>query len=285
MKPLILLIHTQNHVDLLPQTAQTILAAGFDRCWVVTSPAIAADAASASAKLDSEIAALKAAQDLAAAREDYEAASGHKLAREGKILDRDKAIADAWKSVPEEDRKNVYRAKLQPLFEAFQGKVAARMVVTQEHYAAAQWIQMLNALSGIWPKEFVHGEYVVAWPGAIPQGQKSDVGVQISLNHTKTAEGKVIYQWKDNAGNDRSPIFEDLATANSFFDVAASNVTKITEPAKPLSRRDELTALHHMSLRPIAKDLGIDVTGKGTVAIIEEILEAEKKSAGELANY
>src|SRR5690349_7865123 len=120
MKPLILLIHTQAHVDLLPATAQAIIAAGYDRCWVVISPAIAVDANAASEKFDTEIAAQRAAELAAAARGDYEAAGGYKLAREGKQLDRDKAIADAWKSVPEEDRKAAYKIKLDPLFRAFQ---------------------------------------------------------------------------------------------------------------------------------------------------------------------
>lgn len=250
MKPLILLIHTQAHVDALPATGQAILNAGYDRCWVVISPAIAVDSNAAAEKFDSEITALRAAETAAAQRGDYEAASGHKLAREGKTLDRDKAIADAWKSVPDEDRKLAYQTKLGPLFAEFKNRVAARVNATQEHYAAAQWISMLNSLSGAWPKEFVHGEYVVAWPGAIP---------------TQTADLRKVL----------GPTSLDKITEEQKreYDQKVRAAQAAGEPIK--TRREELEATHHMSLRPIAKSLGIDVTGKGTPEIIDAILEAE----------
>lgn len=247
MKPLILLIHTQAHVDALPATAGTIIAAGFDRCWVIISPAIAADAAAASAQIDADIVALEGARATAAALHDYEAAASHHLKLQSKMLDRDKAIADAWKSVPEEDRKLAYRTKLGPLFAEFKDRVNAKVNATQEHYAAAQWISMLNSLSGAWPKEFVHGEYVVAWPGAIPA----------------------------------------LLTANPIErrEIKIENVEP--PPIRKATRREELESTHHMSLRPIAKALGIDCLGKGTPEIIDAIMEAESKPAPapDLATY
>lgn len=251
MKPLILLVHTQAHVDALPETAKTIISAGFDRCWVIISPAIAADAAAASAQIDADIAALESARASAAALHDYEAAASHHLKLQSKMLDRDKAIADAWKSVPEEDRKIAYRSKLGPLFAEFRDKVSAKVNATQEHYAAGQWISMLNSLSGVWPKEFVHGEYVVAWPGAIPASQKN---------------------WAEVTKITREA--SDEAVKKEFEKVVP----------KPLTRREELEATHHMSLRPIAKALGIDVTGKGTPEIINAILEAESKPAAQPAD-
>lgn len=255
MKPLILLIHTQEHVNALPETAKTIIAAGFDRCWVIISPAIAVDTSTAAEKLDSEITALRSAERAAADRADYDAANGHKIAREGKMLDRDKAIADAWKSVPDEDRKVAYQAKLGPLFAEFKNRVAARVNATQEHYAAAQWISMLNSLSGVWPKDLVHGEYVVAWPGAIP--------ALLTANPVERREIKI----------------ENTAKSELTQEVER----QLASQEIPLTRRDELEATHHMSLRPIAKALGIDVTGKGTPEIIDAIIEAEINSAGKPA--
>lgn len=258
MKPLILLIHTQAHVNALPPTAQAIIASGYDRCWVVISPAIAVDANAASEKFDTEIAAQRAAELAAAGRGDYEAAAGYKLAREGKQLDRDKAIADAWKSVPEEDRKLAYKAKLAPLFEAFQGKVAARMVSTQEHYAAAQWISMLNALSGVWPKELVHGEYMVGWPGAIPTGR-------VSL----------------------PPKDETEVTPPAVIEAAGRVQERLPKISKPTTRREELEAMHRHTLQATARDLGLNA-GKKTPELIDDILAAEASKAAptpELAEY
>lgn len=290
MKPLILLIHTQAHVAALPETAKTIIAAGFDRCWVIISPAIAVDTSAAAEKLDSEITALRTAERAAAERADYDAANGHKIAREGKMLDRDKAIADAWKSVPEEDRKLAYRSKLAPLFEAFQGKVNARMNATQEHYAAAQWIQMLNSLSGVWPKELVHGEYVVAWPGALPDIQlgKIDTGtqegfvVETTLQSKLETDGTKKFQWKDSLGHDRSPVFTSETEALSYFGPATLKVEKVSAAERTVlpdrqtkSRGDELACMKHFSLVGVAKKLGIETEGKIKSVLIEEIVKAE----------
>jgi len=61
-----------------------------------------------------------------------------------------------------------------------------------------------------------------------------------------------------------------------------------------LSRAEELAAMHHMSLRPLAKKLGIDIAGKDTEKLIDAILAAEadlktaatpEPAAAELAGY
>lgn len=255
MSNLILLIQSESDVASLPTAAQSIIAHGYKGCWILVSPAIAVNASEASAKYDKEIADLRTAERAAAERGDYTAASEHKLAREGKELERGTAIAGAWKSIDEKVRLEAIKMKLAPLFNVLNGKANVKTQLMQDHYDPGQWVQMLNSLSGAWFKEFTPGSFSVAWPGAIPaMGAKIPI-VQEAPTPTNMPD-KVV----DTNGR-----------------VHAVKKVKTTEPAatNPDDRKKQLLGLRFFGLCGTAKKLGIDPKGKRGPQIIEEILAKE----------
>jgi hypothetical protein len=251
MKNLLLMVQTQSDVDALPAACPSIIAAGYTGCWIVVSPAIAVDANAAAAKFDAEIDALRKAERDAAERGDYDAASGHKLAREGKTLDRDKAVTDAWKSVPDDDRKLAYATKLAPARAAFEGRMNAKITVLQDHFAPENWIQMLNSMSGAWHKAFTHGQYVVAWPGAIPVAVAAPVKPVVAS--------------------------EPVAPVNAPKPVEKPEKTA---PARVFaSREEELTKAAHFTIRAIGRKLGVETDKRPRKDVVADILAKEAQPA------
>lgn len=238
MSKLLLLVQTQADVQHLDAAAKAILNSAITGVWVVFSPAITVNTSEAAAKLDTEIATLKTAERQAADRSDYAAAAGYKTQREGKELDRAQALRDAWKLAPAEERQARTKAIFSPFGDQLKTKnLNVRITGHSDHYERDQWVAMLNSLSGVWFKEFTPGGFMIAWPEA----------VETMLPIGMTNVGAVLE--------------------------AAIEKKEVVQ--KPKSRREELEATHHMSLRPIAKALNIDLTGKGTPEIIEAILAAE----------
>lgn len=264
MSNLILLIQSESDIAALPSAAESIVQHGYKGCWILVSPAIAVNAAEASAKYDKEINDLRAAELAAASRGDYTAASEHKLAREGKELERGTAVASAWKSVAEADRMNAIKNKLAPLMTAFPGKVNTRTQLMQDHYDPGQWVQMLNSLSGAWFKEFTPGSFSVAWPSAIPalaQPAKipiigMDVGFKGDVTVTSTVPEAAVKDFRA----------EKTKAATKSPLVAATNSDE---------RKKQLLGLRFFGLCGTAKKLGIDPKGKRGPQIIEEILAKE----------
>lgn len=299
MSKLLLLVQTETDVQHLPGAAQAILSSPITGVWVVFSPAVTVNASEAAAKLDTEIEALKAAERAAADRGDYTAAAGYKTQREGKELDRAKALRDAWKSAPAEERQAKTKAIFAPFGDALKAKgLAVKITAHGDHYDREQWVAMLNSLSGVWFKEFAAGGFVVGWPEAVETSMQQPVGqyppnpamkvgakdefITIALMQ-KTEEGKTIFQWRDNTGSDQSPVFTDHDLALRFF----SGAETVKVPTVPKTRREELSSMKYFTLVGAAKKAEVDPAGKKGPQIIEEILAAEAAKAAEpaLAEY
>lgn len=255
---LLLLIHSEADVSHLEAAARAVLNTAITGIWVVFSPSITVNTSEAATKLDAEIGTLRAAERAAAERADYEAAAGYKAQREGKTLDKAAALRDAWKTAPEEDRKARVNAIFKPFIEQLKPKgLNVRITGHSDHYDREQWVAMLNSLSGVWFKEFEPGGFVIGWPE--------------SVKDSLPARGLV----QEIAGKESVRLQEKIAQA------AGPSLSPTEE------RRAELLAMHHMSLRPLAKSLGIDITGKDTPTLIDSILAAEQKPAAqpEMAEY
>jgi hypothetical protein len=255
MSKLLLLVQTEADVQHLPAAAQAILASPITGVWVVFSPAVTVNASEAAAKLDGEIDTLKAAERAAADRGDYTAAAGYKTQREGKELDRQKALRDAWKNAPAEERQRKTKEIFAPFGDVLKAKgLAVKITGHSDHYDRDQWVAMLNSLSGVWFKEFTPGAFLIAWPEAVETSLQQPVGQ---------------YPEKPAA-------------------VASSAVERAIAPAAPKSRRDDLETLHPMKLGPIMRSFGLDHDGLTRAQKIEAILEHEAKTtapAPELAEY
>lgn len=270
MSNLILLIQSESDIAALPSAAESIVQHGYKGCWILVSPAIAVNAAEASAKYDKEINDLRAAELAAASRGDYTAAADHKLAREGKELERGTAVASAWKSVPEADRMNAIKNKLSPLMSVFPGKVNVKTNVLQDHYDPSQWIQMLNSLSGAWFKEFTPGSFSVAWPGAIPA-----IGVKIPIVNPSNLGLTTLDKTTPSVMNIKPPATEAAVKAFRAEKAKAAAKAPLVAATNPDERKKQLLGLRFFGLCGTAKKLGIDPKGKRGPQIIDEILAKE----------
>lgn len=241
---LLMLVQNEADVSHLAAAAQAIIASAVNRVWVVFSPAITVDVSTAAAKLDSEIETLRAAEAQAATRTDYEAAKGYKAQREGKELDRQKALRDAWKTAPEEER----RARVKTLFASFMdtiqsvGGFSVKITGHSDHYDREQWVAMLNSLSGVWQKDFVPGSFLMSWPE----------GVEMAIR--------------------KLPTLAERLGPTSLDKMREAN--PVAPPAPP-TRREQLEAMHHSSVKKLARELGLDITDMSTPDVIEAIVNAE----------
>lgn len=259
MSKLLLLVQTEADVAHLPAAAQSILASNVTGVWVVFSPAITVNASEAASKLDGEITALKKAETDAAGREDYEAAKGYKTQREEKILDRAKAIRDAWKTATDEERTKRRNTIFGPFIETLKTKpgMNARVTMHSDHFDREQWVAMLNSLSGVWFAPFTPGSFAIGWPEAVETSIKIGAMRPFPDIDTKLTQKKV----------------DDY-------------VDKKIEALKPTTRREELEALHPMKLGPIMRTLGLEQDGLTRAQKVDAILAAEAKApTPELAEY
>lgn len=254
---LLLLVQNENDVKHLPAAAQSILSSAITGVWVVFSPAITVDANEAASKLDAEIQQLVAAERAAADRTDYEAAKGYKTQREGKELDKAKAIRDAWKTADATAKQERTKAIFEPFTKALnpdgKGRISIKVTGHSEHFEREQWVQMLNSLSGVWFKPFAPGSFVVGWPESMETAIKDGL----------TPIGKGVSYQKITPPSETS-------------------IRQAPEPQKPASREDELMAMHHMSLKPLMNSLNLDPKGKSKEQMVKEILAAEAAPKAEL---
>lgn len=262
MSNLILLIHDQTDLNALPNAAKSLIDHGYKGVWVLVSPAIAADQAAAAAQLDQEIADLLKAEKTAAERADYVAAGEHKLARQGKELERGTALANAWKAVPDDQRQMAYKSKLEPLLSTLrERKLNMKVDVLQDHYDREQWLTALQGLAGTWFKPMVPGGFSVAWPGAIPE--KPSWSKIASELPTPPVKPEVTKEQKEE--------YERQA--------------KATQKPAPQTREQELMGLRTFALYAAAKAAGVDHKGKKQSEIVAAIIAAETKAPEAVEAY
>lgn len=254
---LLLLVQNESDVAHLEAAARAVLNSSITGVWVVFSPSITVDASDAAAKLDAEIGQLKTAERQAADRSDYAAAAGYKTQREGKELDRAKALRDAWKTAPAEARQAKTKAIFGPFLAQLQPNgISVKVSGHSDHYDREQWVAMLNSLSGVWFKEFAPGGFIVTWPESVTASVKPTLS---PANLEKARE--------------RRAAEADIAAQKS---------------STSQTRREELEALHPMKLGPLMRSMDLAHEGLSRAQKIEAILAAEQKPASptpELAEY
>jgi hypothetical protein len=262
MSKLLLLVQTEADASRLDAAAKAILSSAITGVWVVFSPAITVNASEAATKLDGEIETLRGAERQAADRGDYTAAAGYKTQREGKELDRAKALRDAWKTAPAEERQARIKSIFGPFGDALKAKgLNVRITGHSDHYDRDQWVAMLNSLSGVWFKEFAAGGFVVGWPEAV------ETMVELMPVRPGVTTVDVVQAVKTPEGKQR--------------------FAEVVKAMQPKTRREELASMKYFTLVGTAKKAGVDPAGKKGPQIIEEILAAEAAPAPspELAEY
>lgn len=256
-KLLLLLVQSQADVDALPSACQTILAHGYSGVWVLHSPAIAVDVKTAAAQFDREIEDLRIAKRAAAERDDFQAADGHRLKIEEKLLDRGKVVNDAWRNLSQDERTKAYTEKFAPIRGSFEKRINCRLTCLQDHFEPDQWILMLNSLSGAWFAPFKAGSFSVAWPTAIPDAPTPQIRVETPIPATQpTPEQKREF----------------------------SQAVKKSEPKeKPIrqfaSREEELMKKPHLAIRALGKSLNVQTDGRPRADVVKDLLAAESAVA------
>lgn len=264
---LILLVQSTEDVEKLLPSAEAIKAAGYTGVWVNHSPAVAVNQKEAAAQFDKEIDELQAAEAASASRGDYEAAKGYKVSREGKILDRAKALRDAWKGMSSEDREKRITEIFEPFVKALNpdggNAISTKVTEHSDHYDPAQWVSMLNSLSGAWFTPFVPGSFSIAWPGAIPKTNsitcypRPDVATAIEMITGQKVDVRI-------EGNQLTATPKETKTQKPTF----------------ANRADELTAMRYFTLKKVADPLGVSMPkGKPLATVVQEILAAEAAKA------
>ena len=135
LRQLLLLVQDQRDVAALPGAAAAYQSQGYNGLWVLFSPAVLVDTASAAAEKDRDIAALNAQIDACAKVRDFAGAQQYQTQLDGKLLDRAAAVKDAWKTLTPEQQKTATERVFGDFFAALP-KERVRPEMMREHYEA-----------------------------------------------------------------------------------------------------------------------------------------------------
>jgi hypothetical protein len=248
MKTVLLFALSSADIAALPVAKAELQAAGVDRLWVVHSPALGITTDAVSKQFDDRIAAIKQAEQQAAARGDYDGAKKFREEAETVALDKSLAVKKGWESVPEADRNAAYDKALAPLLDtkAFPN---ISMTVLREDIQPEGVFGILQGLLAQWPAAVEHGSYSIVWPRNCTEVRQSSDA--------------------------------NLKDSKPFAETEKLGIVKVNLPTKPApdasteeGRRKQLHA-QYMKLKAVAKQHGISMEGKTKEAVLEEIVAIE----------
>jgi len=256
VKNLLLLIITPADLKALPAAIEAIKTSNIRGVWTLVNPSIVVDQKVAAEAFDKDIADLTVAEQSAAQRGDYDGAKQYLAQRNGKILDRAKALRDAWSKIPKEERDDFIKNNIaRPMLDALNPLrddtgIALKHHDLTDHWEPENWIAMLNSITGGWFKPFAPGTFFVAWPGVVAAVLKN---AEATFRETAKAETFI-----------ETPIKETVKTAAAVHQWS--------------SRREELENTARSIRVSIAAKLGVEGAPKMTgPELTEAILATEAK--------
>jgi hypothetical protein len=279
---LLLLIQTHAHANALMDCIPHIQA-HYDWIWVVYSPAVLADPAAVEKEFDQQIADLsKAARDCYT-REDGAGGDAYKAKRDAAVLEKSAKVKDAWKALPTDQQVAAVNRLFKPFFDTIKAdpSMKAGIYQCQDHFETAAHVEMQNSLKAApAAKNFVAGEYVVAWPTSLPKnGTNGTKEVDSIAGQALTTANIALSQTtKSSAENVPTP---STGATSKVVDTPAPTV-KIDKRTKEYKNRlRELSLMDLDLLGPIAFELGIKpsdpVAGKKD-DLVQRILELENST-------
>lgn len=258
---LLLLVQSDTDAKAMESAAKAIKSSPVKDIWVVYSPAISVDQSAAASKFDTNIAELLEAEKKSAALGDYTAAAGYKASREEQALDRAKALRDAWKTVPQNERNDRVRALFTPFIETLKTGYNIKISGHQDHFDPDQWVQLLTSLGAAWNPAYTPGSFTVAWPSslALPVVESvkipivgMDVGFKGDVTVTAAAPEAAVKAYREEKAKTPEP------------------------PATTVdARRKQLSAMRFFALQSAAKKVFVQTKGKKPEQIVDEVLAAE----------
>lgn len=255
---MLLLVQSDADAKAMESAAKAIKSSPVKDIWVVYSPAISVDQSAAASKFDTNIAELLEAEKKSAALGDYTAAAGYKASREEQALDRAKALRDAWKTVPQNERNDRVRALFTPFIETLKTGYNIKISGHQDHFDPDQWVQLLTSLGAAWNPAYTPGSFTVAWPSSL------------SL---PVAPEPVKIPIVNAADISSAPINLPQRPPQGKFKPAP----KTPEPPATTvdARRKQLSAMRFFALQSAAKKVFVQTKGKKPEQIVDEVLAAE----------
>lgn len=174
MKNLLLLIQSEADAKNLLSAAKWLVQTGVKNCWALMSPAVLLDSESAAAKINKDIADLRAAEEAAGKRKDYSTAEQFSKQADIKMLEKAALVANAYKELSMEEVKTRYVALLAP-FVAVLGEAGMNFkdTLAKEHFELDNWLNFVNAHKQSNP--FEAGAFGVVWAGELKEGTRQSV--------------------------------------------------------------------------------------------------------------
>jgi hypothetical protein len=207
---------------------------------VMNNPSVGVSPEDATKAVDAKIAQLEQAKKDAVAREDFPAASSFKEDIEAAKMDRQTALREGWKTIPQEQRIAAYDRYVTQF-----GALApthVRSITLQEDATTETLLNTLANLGKVWPDCLPQGEWSLVYPRSV------------STARISTPTGP--------------------ATASQPAPKVNTAPPAPKAPVEPKeARRTELKK--YMKMRSVAKGYGIQVEGRKTTDVIEEILAKE----------
>lgn len=161
--------------------------------WIIFSPVVLVDYEQYSREYDATIRDIAEMMDAAYARRDGAGGDAFKLRHDAAVLEKTAKIKGAWKTLPTDAQKTATNRVFGAFFDA---KPAPNMAITQhsDHFEASAWVEMLNGMKGGMKPGYDAGEFVVAWPTALPgapEGKTSESPAAQLLNPVVNAPKSV----------------------------------------------------------------------------------------------
>lgn len=248
MQRVLLSVHDSDDLAALPATAKKLIALGAKQVCLFYSPAIVIDQKSAAEKYDADIVSLRTAYKAAKDRDDLDAAKSYKEQLDGKILERGKAIRDAWRHYSVEARTERATEIFKPFFAAFPPEVGLQRRGLGDHYDRGEQPAFLNAISVHIPDGWNWGDFSIATPVSI-----------VGRNGL--------------ASNVSAPA---VAPAAAVEKPTKTPPAKSAVPPVGLTREQHLRGMRYLSLKSEAKKAGIEVfKGMPMETIVTMILAKE----------
>lgn len=240
MQRVLLSVHDSDDLAALPATAKKLIALGVKQVCLFYSPAIVIDQKSAAEKYDADIVSLRTAYKAAKDRDDLDAAKSYKEQLDGKVLERGKAIRDAWRHYSVEARTERATEIFKPFFAAFPPEIGLQRRGLGDHYDRGEQPAFLNAISVHIPDGWNWGDFSIATPVSI-----------VGRNGASAVTAPV-----------KKPASVPVAAPQAY---------------DPAARESQLKAMRYLSLKSEAKKAGIEVfKGMPMETIVTMILAKEK---------
>lgn len=207
MRSVIVPVFSQADLEALPNCLRYLAQQNVETLLVLHGPNVGVVNADATKEFDQRISNLDTRKRELVLVDDFEGAKKAKEEIETLRVERDMAIREGWKKVPEDQRAAAYK-------EAF-SNIGTEPLCLREAYQPDQVFAMLQAFLPQWPSDIQHGEYSLVWPRSVATVSAQKQGISVSPGVAKA--------WKEEREDKRS-YREQQLRKSKFMGIKAAAV-------------------------------------------------------------